>query len=269
MQTGAQETGAQAPQTSQPVGNETQEVSKMPEGVLQEIGTATEQGTQKAGDVGGDTEVEGMPKGVLTEGTGKWQQAAGGSPEKYEGFKVFERMGDDGQPKYNENYLPKEGENAEFDYFVKEAKELGLTQEQAQQHLDRGLAFADMLYQKDHKEHVERALEWKRESDNMSLINPESVRLTQSVLGRFDPNGRIKQLLEETGASSLPEIIHMMTTLGRHISAPSVSAPIGNSPNVSPNISKPESEKTGADREIELLRTLSEDPIMTNGVAAS
>ena len=158
-----------------------------------------------------------MPSGVITEVDSNWQVAAEGAPEQYEKFTVNTGLDDNGVPK-REEFAPDEGTNQVYDRFIKDVRSRGLSQEQAQQELDRVADYVEAARQLDWQKDYNRANEWAKELDQWGFAkNPEVMRNVGSALKRYDPNNRVRDLLESTGAGNMPEVAHMLSELGRKL----------------------------------------------------
>ena len=208
-------TAAPAAPTNTPTPTEQREATiaaaVMPKGVVPPTDTKTAPGTEVA------AEMPKMPSGVITEPDANWQVAAEGSPDEYTKFTLNMGLDDNGVPT-REEFAPKEGENMVYDKFVTDAKLRGLSQTQAQEELDRIAEYVEASRAQQEKKGIEQANEWAKELSQWGFAkNPEVMRNVGAALKRYDPNGRVRDLLERSGASNVPEVAHMLSELGRRI----------------------------------------------------
>lgn len=101
--------------------------------------------------------------------------------------------------------------------FEAQARELGLSGEQAQKLLDAAHANQSAVAQ----QQAAQIRQWAEESKNDPEIGgarfAENVGIANAALKRFDQDGRITRILNETGYGNHPDVVRIFARIGRSI----------------------------------------------------
>ncbi len=129
-------------------------------------------------------------------------------------------------------------EPGQMQAFERQARELGLTGAQAQKLLETAHGNRTEAARR-HAEQVER---WAEECRNDPEIGgtrfDENVGLANAALKRFDPDGRITKILNETGYGNHPDVVRLFFGIGRGIAED--AAPSGSGGAQAPELSLPD-----------------------------
>jgi len=127
------------------------------------------------------------------------------APEKYEDFTLPDGF---------------EAQEGEIDTFMEHAKELDLTQEQAQKLLDKQLALKDeqmKLYEQDKIQQKEKWINELKQDEEFGGRNmSETIERANRTLRKFADNDVI-EILKETGYANNPSIVKMFARIDKQL----------------------------------------------------
>lgn len=122
--------------------------------------------------------------------------------------------------------------------FETQARELGLTGEQAQKLLETAHS-NQAEAAKRHASQVERWAEECRDDPEIGGTRfDENIGIANAALKRFDPDGRITKILNETGYGNHPDVVRLFSRIGRGIAED--AAPSGSGGTQAPELSLPD-----------------------------
>ena len=169
-----------------------------------------------------DTGVNANPTGTATGTVGGGEEAAGASVVKPE--IKGETKPDDVVPESYDLKIP-DGSLLKTDYIEEikaEAKELGLTNSEAQEYLESQHRAVSTYHETLFRDYETEKSRWAKQSESDKEFGgdgfKQNVELANRALKRYDKSGVFSEMLNKSGFGNHPEVLRIFVRIGKDMS---------------------------------------------------